>query len=73
MSAIACGRTVVEYVSMVETDEQRQKECLGKLTWKTLELARAASAYAVWQYGGRKALPYQCRWCKNWHLKRGFD
>jgi hypothetical protein len=47
-----------------------QEKCLAKLTWKSHEEARAAAAYAAWQYGENKPRPrpYHCRICNNWHL-----
>lgn len=56
-------------------DEQReldrQKSCLEKLTWETEEAARAAAAYAEWQHGEAKPVPYRCKYCNKWHLARG--
>ena len=50
-----------------------QENCNAKLTWPTRELAEAAAAYAVWQYGEdkSKARAYNCRECGKWHLARG--
>lgn len=53
-------------------EQRRQRDCLGKLTWATRELAEAAVAYAGWQYGGQngRPAPYRCEFCKQWHLAR---
>ena len=32
-------------------DADRERSCLEKLTWESREQARAAIAYASWQYG----------------------
>jgi hypothetical protein len=53
--------------------DDRQKNCLGKLTWDTQLLAQAARAYASWQHGdNQRTKPYQCKYCHKWHLARQF-
>jgi hypothetical protein len=51
-------------------EADRVKNCLGKMTWATKELAAAASSYAQWQYGGNsgRIKPYRCKYCDKWHL-----
>ena len=50
--------------------QQREAGCLSKLTWQSRDEAIAARAYAGWQYGdsGGRPQPYECRYCRKWHL-----
>lgn len=64
------------YMETTETaEDKKRKACMEKLTWRSRELAEAAGAYAVWQYGGAnsRTKAYNCKYCGLWHLARAVE
>lgn len=56
----------------LENEDEREKACLQKLTWKSEDEAWGAIVYAGMQHSLEgKPKAYQCKYCQNWHLSGG--